>query len=199
GTADGLDLLDRASDSFTHYRHNRQDPDSLPDSSVFSLYQDSAGLVWIGMATGGVSRWDPRSAELGARQPDWLGKFVTAFADAPDGRVWIASMGGGLVEYDPDSGRKVDLRTITGRQTALDNVPVMSLREDRTGVLWAGTMDRGVARLSRSDQLSWIPVKRGDPHALSAAGIMTIFESRDGQVWVGTFGGGANIVDPATG
>jgi len=199
GTTDGLDLLNRASGAIAHYRHVRQDPESLPDSSVFSLYQDSAGLVWIGTATGGVSRWDPRSAELGARQPDWLGKFVTAFADAPDGGVWVASMGGGLVEYDPDTGRKLDLAAVIGRQTALAGVPVMSLREGRNGTLWVGTMDRGVAMLSRSSQLKWIPVKRGDPHSLSAAGIMTIFESRDGQVWVGTYGGGTNVVDPATG
>ncbi len=92
-------------------------PALCSDSSVFSLYQDSAGLVWIGTSTGGVSRWDPRSAELGARQPDWLGKFVTAFADAPDDRVWVASMGAGLVEYDPDTGRKVDLDTLIGQRT----------------------------------------------------------------------------------
>jgi signal transduction histidine kinase/ligand-binding sensor domain-containing protein/CheY-like chemotaxis protein/HPt (histidine-containing phosphotransfer) domain-containing protein len=199
GTADGLDLLDRASGTIAHYRHERQNPDSLNDSSVFSLYQDASGLVWIGTATGGVSRWDPRSAELGARQPDWLGKFVTAFADAPDDRVWIASMGGGLVEYDPGTGRKTDLRTLTGRPTILDSEPVMSLREDRGGALWIGTMDKGVATLDRHDKLAWIPVKRGDPHGLSASGIMTVFEARDGQMWIGTWGGGANIVDPATG
>jgi signal transduction histidine kinase/ligand-binding sensor domain-containing protein/CheY-like chemotaxis protein/HPt (histidine-containing phosphotransfer) domain-containing protein len=199
GTADGLDLLDRASGTIAHYRHERQNPDSLNDSSVFSLYQDASGLVWIGTATGGVSRWDPRSAELGARQPDWLGKFVTAFADAPDDRVWIASMGGGLVQYDAGTGRKTDLRTLIGRPAILDSEPVMSLREDRDGALWIGTMDKGVATLDRHGKLAWIPVKRGDPHGLSASGIMTVFEARDGQMWIGTWGGGANIVDPATG
>jgi signal transduction histidine kinase/ligand-binding sensor domain-containing protein/DNA-binding response OmpR family regulator len=199
GTDDGLDLLDRASGAIVHYRHQRENPDSLNDSSIFSLYQDSAGLVWIGTATGGVSRWDPRSAELGARQPDWIGKFVTTFADAPDSRVWVASMGGGVVEYDPDSGHKTDLDTVIGQHTALDNEPVMSLREDRSGTLWIGTMDKGVATLDRHDKLAWIPVKRGDPHGLSASGIMTVFQARDGQMWIGTWGGGANIVDPATG
>jgi signal transduction histidine kinase/ligand-binding sensor domain-containing protein/CheY-like chemotaxis protein/HPt (histidine-containing phosphotransfer) domain-containing protein len=199
GTADGLDLLDRASGDITHYRHERENPGSLNDSSVFSLYQDGAGLVWIGTATGGVSRWDPRSAELGARQPSWIGKFVTAFADAPDNRVWIASMGGGMVEYDPDTGRETDLQTVVGRHTALDDEAVMSLREDRGGVLWIGTMDKGVATLDGQHKLTWIPVKRGDPHGLSAPGIMTIFQARDGQMWIGTWGGGADIVDPATG
>ncbi len=199
GTTNALDLLDRASATIVHYRHERDNPDSLNDSSVFSLYQDSAGLVWIGTATGGVSRWDPRSAELGGRQPDWVGKFVTAFADAPGDRVWVASMGAGLVEYDPDTGREIDLGTLTGQRTILDNETVMSLREDRGGALWIGTMDKGVAILGRNDKLSWIPVRRGDPHSLSAGGIVTILEARSGEMWVGTYGGGANIVDPATG
>ncbi|MDE2051585.1 MAG: hypothetical protein KGJ72_11260, partial [Gammaproteobacteria bacterium] len=200
GTDAGLDLLDRSTGTFVHYRHERDDPNSLPDSLVESLYQDSAGLVWVGTSTGGVSRWDPRSAELGARRPDWLeSRFVTAFADAPEDRVWIASIGGGLVEFDLDTGRRIDLGPMTARLGALDHGRVMALREDRRGVLWIGTMFQGIAMLDARGRLSWIPVKPGDPHSLSAAGIMTIFRARNGQMWVGTHGGGADIVDPATG
>ena len=200
GTAAGLDLLDRVTGTFVHYGHERDDPHTLPNSSILSLYQDAAGLVWIGTATGGVSRWDPRSAELGAHRPDWLdGRFVTAFADAPDNKVWIASMGGGLAEYDLGAGRRVDLGSLTQRLQDIDHGRVMSLRADRRGRLWIGTMDRGIAILDPSGKLTWISAKRGDPHALSAPGIMTIFQARDGEMWVGTFGGGADIIDPATG
>ena len=200
GTEAGLDLLDRTAGTFVRYRHERDDPHSLPDSLVESLYQDSAGLVWIGTSTGGVSRWDPRSAELGARRPDWLeSRFVTAFADASDNRVWIASMAGGLAEYDLDSGRRIDLGSLTARLEALDHGRVLALREDRRGVLWIGTMFQGIATLDRHGRLSWIPVKPRDPHSLSAAGIMTIFRARNGQMWVGTHGGGADVIDPVTG
>ena len=199
GTAAGLDLLDRPTGTFVHYGHGRDDPHSLPNSSVLSLYQDSAGLVWIGTATGGVSRWDPRSAELGARRPDWLdGRFVTAFAATPDDRVWIASMGGGLVEYDPRTGRRINPGKLADRLRSIDHGRVMSLREDRSGRLWIGTMDQGIAVLDGRGTLRWLPVGRGDPHALSAPGIMAIYQARSGEMWVGTFGGGADIVDPST-
>jgi signal transduction histidine kinase/ligand-binding sensor domain-containing protein/CheY-like chemotaxis protein/HPt (histidine-containing phosphotransfer) domain-containing protein len=200
GTAAGLDLLERDSGAIIHYRHDREDPHSLRDSLIMSLYEDRSGLVWIGTETGGVDRWDPRSAELGARRPDWIGsRFVTAFADAPDNRVWIASMGGGLVQYDPDTGHESDLQTLTGRRTDLDSGRVLALSEDSRGVLWIGTMDHGIATLDRRGTLGWIPVKPHDPHSLSAGGIITIFRARSGEMWVGTYGGGANIVDPATG
>jgi signal transduction histidine kinase/ligand-binding sensor domain-containing protein/CheY-like chemotaxis protein/HPt (histidine-containing phosphotransfer) domain-containing protein len=200
GTADGLDLIDRASGTIAHYQHDRDDPDSLSDSSVLALYQDGSGLVWMGTGTGGVDRWDPRSAELGARRPEWPGNhFTTSFTNAPDNRVWIGSMGGGLIQYDPDTGQKTGLQAIMGHAPDLDGGRVMSLHEDRRGVLWIGTMGRGVATLDRHEKLSWIRVKHGDPRALSASGIITIFEARSGEMWIGTFGGGADIIDPLTG
>ena len=88
GTADGLELLDRATGEFSHYRHDANDGGSLRDSFVMSLYEDAAGLVWIGTRTGGVSRWNPRSWEFGGHRPTWIGSGpVTAFADAPTTRL----------------------------------------------------------------------------------------------------------------
>jgi signal transduction histidine kinase/ligand-binding sensor domain-containing protein/DNA-binding NarL/FixJ family response regulator/HPt (histidine-containing phosphotransfer) domain-containing protein len=200
GTAGGLDLLDRATGQFSHYRHDPSDSESLPDSFIMSLYQDATGLIWIGTESGGVSRWNPRAWELGGHRPDWLvGKFVAAFADAPDSKVWIASLGGGLVQFDPDTGKTVDLGTLLGRRLTIDKGRVMSLREDQRGNLWIGTFADGLKRLDRNGQLESFAAKPGDPHGLAAAGIMTLFEARDGRIWIGTFGGGANVLDPATG
>ncbi len=199
GTAQGLDLLDRASGQFHHYSHDPNDTETLPDSDILSLYEDQSGLVWIGTRAGGVSRWNPHSWELGSERPQWLqGKYVQAFADAPGQRVWIGSMGAGLKQFDPATGEAVDIDTLVGRPNALGDQRVMSLREDRNGTLWIGTLESGLHRFA-AGKLTSIPVKPGDPHAISAAGIMSIFEARDGMIWLGTFGGGANVLDPASG
>jgi signal transduction histidine kinase/ligand-binding sensor domain-containing protein/CheY-like chemotaxis protein/HPt (histidine-containing phosphotransfer) domain-containing protein len=200
GTHDGLDLLDRASGSFSHYVHDANDADSLRDSYIMSMYQDQTGLVWIGTRGGGVSRWNPRSWELGAHRPVWLGSEpVNAFADAPDNRVWIASFGAGLVQFDADKGEMTTLDTLLGRHDALGGAVVMSLRHDRQGSLWIGTMANGLKKLAADGRIESVAVKPGDPRATSAAGIMAITETRNGQIWIGTFGGGANVLDPATG
>ena len=199
GTAQGLDLLDRSTNQFHHYAHDPQDAGTLPDSEILSLYQDQGGLVWIGTRAGGVSRWNPHSWELGGQRPGWLQQnLAMAFADAPDNRIWIASMGAGLKQYDPKSGQVQDLDELLGRPNALGDRHVMSLHVDRQGALWIGTQDHGLYRLA-AGRLSAIAVKPGDERSLSAAGIMSIFEARDGMLWLGTFGGGANVLDPATG
>jgi signal transduction histidine kinase/ligand-binding sensor domain-containing protein/CheY-like chemotaxis protein/HPt (histidine-containing phosphotransfer) domain-containing protein len=200
GTTDGLDLLDRASGRFSHYRHDERDPTSLRDSYVQSLYEDATGLLWIGTREGGVSRWNPRSWELGGYRPDWLaGRDVTAFADAANDKLWIASLGGGLVQFDPASGEASDIDAIVGRRNALGDRRVMALRQDRHGALWIGTMASGLKKLSATGRLDTVAVKPGDPHALSDAGIMTIFEARSGELWIGTHDGGVNVLDPASG
>ena len=199
GTADGLNLLDRAAGGFVHYSHDGNDPGSLRDSYIRSLYEDSSGLVWIGTDMGGVSRWNPRSWDLGGHRPEWLGgKPVTAFADASDSKVWIASLGGGLVRYDADNGEATDLDAVVGRHNALGDPRVMSLYADHHGTLWIGTMTRGLSKLEHTGHLESVAVKAGDPHSLSDTGIVTIVEARDGKLWIGTHDGGANILDPDT-
>jgi signal transduction histidine kinase/ligand-binding sensor domain-containing protein/CheY-like chemotaxis protein/HPt (histidine-containing phosphotransfer) domain-containing protein len=199
GTAAGLDLLDRMSGQFTRYGHDPGDAESLRDSFVMSLYEDQSGLVWIGTRSGGVSRWNPRSWELGGHRPRWLaGQIVTAFADAPDNKVWIGSLGG-LMQFDAATGEAITLDALTGRRGSLPDTRVMSLRQDRQGTLWIGTMTRGALKLLPNGRLETIPVKPGDARSLSAPGIMTIFESRSGQIWFGLHEGGANVLDPATG
>ncbi|WP_153067485.1 hybrid sensor histidine kinase/response regulator [Steroidobacter cummioxidans] len=200
GTVDGLDLLGRASGRFTHFRHDDSNADSLRDSFVMSLYEDQAGVVWIGTRTGGVSRWNPRSWELGGRRPQWVGSgAVNAFADAPDGRVWIAALDGGLRQFDPRTNETTPLERLTKDHQVLRDERVMSLLLDSLGNLWIGTMTGGVKKLTTTGRIESIPVKAGDPRATSAAGIMTLTESRSGQIWIGTFGGGLNVLDPASG
>ncbi len=199
GTLEGLDLLDRPTGRFTHYRHDERDAGSLRDSDVMSLYEDATGLIWVGTRTGGVSRWNPRSWELGGNRPHWLdGKIVTSFADAPNQKLWIGSTGG-LVQFDAGTGEAADLDSILGRRDALGDKRVTALRLDHHGALWIGTMRSGLKRLTAEGQIESIPVKVGDPHGVSAPGIMTIFESRNGLIWIGTLEGGANVLDPVTG
>src|SRR5579859_8043241 len=44
-TADGLNLFDRNSESFVRYGHDQDNPQSLRDSNVASLYQDRGGVL----------------------------------------------------------------------------------------------------------------------------------------------------------
>jgi len=200
GTASGLDLLDRMTGEFSHHQQDPADPDSLRDSFVISLAADSNGLLWIGSRAGGVSRWNPRSWELGEHRPEWLrDKPVTSFADGPGNRIWIGALGGGLSLFDSDTGTLTPVDALTGHANSVGDARVMSLLRDTQGGLWIGTMKSGLKKLSATGRLESIAVQPGDARGLSAPGIMTLFQARTGQLWIGTHGGGVNILDPMTG
>ncbi|HEU4619701.1 MAG TPA: two-component regulator propeller domain-containing protein [Gammaproteobacteria bacterium] len=198
GTGDALSLLDRSKGTFTNYRRDANDNASLRDSFVMSLYQDPTGLVWIGTRTGGVSRWNPHSWELGGHRPSWLdNQPITAFADAPGGDLWIAWLSG-LVRFDAATGVATSVDTLVGRKNAVGDDPLTSLQLDRRGALWIGTMGGGVKVLTPEGRVESIPVQPGDPQSLSAPGILSMLVTRSGSIWIGTLGGGANVLDPAT-
>ena len=50
GTSDsGLDIYNRTSKSFTHYRYASEDSLSLSSDEVRAVYQDSKARIWIGI------------------------------------------------------------------------------------------------------------------------------------------------------
>src|SRR6185312_14486915 len=120
-----------------------------------------AGLIWVGTRAGGVSRWNPRSWELGGHRPSWLdNQAVTAFADAPDNQVWVASFKG-LVRFDAATGVATPLDAVVGRGNGLGDQPVTALRQDHRGTLWIGTITSGLKLLTPEGRLASIPVKPG--------------------------------------
>ena len=64
-TVDGLNLFDRASQSFVRYGNDADNPQSLRDSGVMALYQDRGGVLWVGTRSGGASHWNPKGWLLG--------------------------------------------------------------------------------------------------------------------------------------
>ena len=189
GTSLGLDLL-RADGTFQHYAHRADDIRGLPDSFVMSLYEDPAGLLWIGTRSAGVSRWNPRSWQMGHFRPRLAsGLPITSFAGGTDPHeTLVGTVGGGLLGIDLNSGVE---RTVLDTRSGLPDNRVMALLRDRRGDLWIGTLAGGLVRQNgHTGRLALFHAGSGRRDGLPVDGVMSLFEDRDGQVWAGTFGGG---------
>ncbi|NEN24298.1 response regulator [Cryomorpha ignava] len=95
GTSDGLNRFDGT--DFIPFRHNPDDPKSLPANQVLSLYEDSGSRIWIGTADG-VAIYDP-TTELFRRiaepESDDLSKNpIHSIAEDPYGNMWLGSSKG---------------------------------------------------------------------------------------------------------
>ena len=54
----GLDLFNAKQKQFKHYKHKPDDPFSLSANGVLALFEDKAGIIWIGTWDGGLNKWD---------------------------------------------------------------------------------------------------------------------------------------------
>jgi ligand-binding sensor domain-containing protein/signal transduction histidine kinase len=127
----------------------------LIDTSIYSLLEDREGRIWAGTEYGGLWRLasDPGPSrpivERVYTEKDGLpSRLIDQIFQSSDGSLWGA--GRGLIQFTPTADGR-DFRFHTYDQRHGLNFPgVKVLAEDRSGNLWVGISDSGVAKIARS-------------------------------------------------
>ncbi|HMW35552.1 MAG TPA: two-component regulator propeller domain-containing protein, partial [bacterium] len=81
--------------------------DGLSYQSVYALYQDSRGYLWIGTISG-LIRYDGRNNTVFRHEPENPHSLshddVVAIYEDEFKKIWIGTYGGGLNRYNPETG-----------------------------------------------------------------------------------------------
>ena len=101
----GLDRFDPDAGTFTHFRHDPDDRNTVASDFVAALARDPGGALWLSYAEAGISRYDPST--------DSFTHFSTSNSALPSNAVRAVEMGGdgnlwawtsaGIVRVDPDT------------------------------------------------------------------------------------------------
>ena len=200
GTQDGLSRYDGA--GFTVYRHDPNDPTSLPSSVAGALFEDAQKRLWVGSHQGnqGVSLYDRDHDCFKTFLPNPghpVGNNVRTITQDAQGRIWLGT-DNGIAKLDPDKGTIQRFPLIAGDQPIAPESIVPALLEDSQGRFWVGTSG-GLARFDRErgTYTRWSGAA-DDPASLQHADIWA-FHEEDGQLWIATLGSGLHRLDPATG
>lgn len=201
----GIDILDSARETFTHYSNNPKNINSLSGDNVLSIYRDSTDGMWVGTWMGGVSHFHPGKEKFPAyrfdnKNPNGLsGDAVWSIYEDREGEVWIGTTNGGLNKFDRQTGKFQHYKHNPNDRHSLSSNSVWSIYEDSSGRLWIGT-DAGLNIFDRTtEKFSAYKPNPNDPNSLSDSTILTIRENSSGKLWLGTVGGGLNEFDPETG
>ncbi len=199
-TARGLDRLDVSSGTVEHF--DTVDPslgiascDPGPGNCIWtrSLYQDRRGIVWVGVHTHGLGRFDPASRSFTFYPEVLAGRGTSAYPHVlslyespwrPD-TLWVGVKGG---------LRAVDMKTGAMRVFDLPASASTSWlhasREYEAGEMWFG-YDGGLLRSSEDgNELRVVLDMKSQP------AVRAIARDLNGLLWLGTWGEGLYKFDP---
>jgi ligand-binding sensor domain-containing protein len=218
GTCDdlnsGLNRYDRATEGFTRYVENPDDPASLGGSCVSYVVEDQLGYLWVATIDGGVSRLQLDHPEKGftrfRHDPDDAASLSSnrvsvVYADR-SGTIWVGTSNG-LSRFDRETerftrfmydatrpeNREIDLENLEPALEDLNAYPpkaVHALLEDHTGVLWVETIGNGLCRFNQeAGTLTCYRHRPGDPDTIDDDIVCAVAEDLSGAVWIGTRSG----------
>lgn len=192
---------------FRQYVHDPDDPTSLSDDNVVSIYEapTEAGILWIGtgfpqppFTGGGLNRLDTRTGRFKrfvhdpSNTKSIAANLVGPVVEDREGNLWIGTLRG-LDRFDRRTGSFTHYIPDPANPGSLNNA-VRAITEDVNGDLWLRTLaNQGLYQFEiRSGTFTHHINNPADPFSLSNDAVLTVFEDSIGVLWVGTNTGGVN-------
>ena len=162
--------------NFTNYSLEQ----GLPQSSVYSIFQDSRGYLWLGTESG-VARFDGLHFTVFDRTSGLPGNTVRSIIELANGDIWVGT-DMGIAIYNGSSWRQITAKN------GLKGSAVMKLATDSKGRVWSASNDDGV-NIITIDKDSVTIENLNKDRGLSANFVFDILHTSNGQTVLALFGG----------
>ncbi|MDX1741697.1 MAG: two-component regulator propeller domain-containing protein, partial [Rhodothermales bacterium] len=195
----GLNRYDPSTGVVSHFEGDADDPNSLGENRVWTVFESRDGTLWIG-TLGGLHRVDASVGQFPHYSigPTDFDNATRSITEDVYGNVWLGASSG-LHLMSPAGDGSGEYRYRGEVPQSLGAVRIHSLLADRAGQLWIGTWEQGLYRYDQSSRrLTHFDVS--DPGFLSLAGltIMALHEDESGLIWIGTGTQGLFRYDPSS-
>ncbi|MES2830062.1 MAG: two-component regulator propeller domain-containing protein [Bacteroidota bacterium] len=200
GTDVGLSYFNRATQSYTDYRHQKLNAGSLSSDYTTAVLVSRTQKVWVGTFANGVDSFDPvtkkfKNYNQGSLPNQLSSNSIYVLAEDKQGKIWIGT-DNGLNVLDPATGKIIKyLHDPKNVQSISDN-EVQALYFAKNGEVWIGGYTKGITILN--------PVKNSFTHIncenskLNNNIVSQFLEDSEGNFWVGTMEGGLNKYNTRT-
>ncbi|GAA5134500.1 hybrid sensor histidine kinase/response regulator [Thalassotalea piscium] len=164
--------------------------DGFVSSEIYSIIQDTQGLLWFGTAENGVMRYDGRKVTL--YEFNSMSSNTLSHNDAGNllldhnGNIWIGTWGGGANLYEPPTGLFYNFMHDSQRHDSISSNRIQSLFHDQEGTMWFGSYDRGLNRYLGNNKFERIEKVDGIASSLSHNRIWDIEDNDANSLWVAT-------------
>lgn len=186
---DGIDVLEKETGKVTSLVAHDDNGRSLPHNTIYDLYADRDGIMWVGTYKKGVSYYSESIFKF--NMYEW--GDITCIEQADENRLWLGTNDHGILLWNRSTGKAEPFwRDAEGQ---LPN-PVVSMLKSKDGKLWVGTFNGGLYCMNGSQIRSY---KEGAGNALASNNVWALVEDDKGRIWIASLGGGLQCLEPVSG
>ncbi|WP_368106192.1 hybrid sensor histidine kinase/response regulator transcription factor [Bacteroides xylanisolvens] len=186
---DGIDVLEKETGKVTSFVAHDDNGRSLPHNTIYDLYADRDGIMWVGTYKKGVSYYSESIFKF--NMYEW--GDITCIEQADENRLWLGTNDHGILLWNRSTGKAEPFwRDAEGQ---LPN-PVVSMLKSKDGKLWVGTFNGGLYCMDGSRVRSY---KEGVGNTLASNNVWALVEDDKGRIWIASLGGGLQCLEPVSG
>ncbi len=195
-TQDGLYKYD--GQKVTDYRHDRDDPRTLPGAWIEDVFSDSQGNLWVA-GLSGISLYipeedgfrnftDPKNHKL------VQGLQFRVISQVSENRIWFGTKNegenGGIAVFDITKDEFID---IINEDNGLISGNIRDIVVDEQNNTWVATEDAGL-RFMAADSNTFKAFNT-ESEILLPPGIHSVMFDRQGRIWIGSINSGLYLFD----
>lgn len=206
----GFSILSLKDKSVKNFRHQPDDPASLPGNDVRCLTKDANGNIWLGTDKG-LALFNPIAGNFTTfknnrndRHATLAGRIL-AIRALNDNKLWIASELRGITILDLRQSMFLSPEQISldyihegDDSRSLSNPSARCIFQDSFNNIWIGTWGGGINFISSEPPLfttwSYSPIP-GSESSLNNKVASSLCTDTQGRIWIGTDGGGINVFE----
>jgi signal transduction histidine kinase/ligand-binding sensor domain-containing protein/DNA-binding response OmpR family regulator len=187
----GIDIHDPKKERFRTFRRPATRPYQQSGFSVYTLFEDSSGDVWID--AGVLYRWNRRSGEFVSFEntSDRLDEFgnarVFSLLEHPRGFLWAGTVRG-LYHHEIATGRSRQYRHDPADPGALPEAQAKRVFRDRAGSLWVVT-ENYLAKLVDPAAGRFVSYRYSERPTPETWSFPALVQTGDGHLWFGSLQG----------
>jgi len=189
-TESGIFIYNAATGQTINLKKQYNNPYSVSDNAIYTLFQDKEGGIWAGTYFGGVNYFPKQYATFEKYYPGYndyslSGNAVREICEDAYGHIWIGTEDAGLNKLDKRTGLFRQYKPSgSSRDISYSNIHGLLAKGNE---LWIGTFEHGLDIMDiKTGHVTKHYPGSGRSNVLKSNFIVVIYQAKNGEVYTGT-------------
>jgi ligand-binding sensor domain-containing protein len=190
----GLNKMNKENGNFIRYLHDPNNPNSLFNNKVGSIFEDNTGTLWIGTWKYGIQIMNQdqetfeqvlSESELSANKDQvtlsnngLTDDYVSFITQDVTGKIWIGTYASGIYNYDPENKKILSMYGHENLSSGFSGPGARVAFNSRDGILWIGSVENSYSIDPSIKQIKHTSV--------AGSSVSSFYEEPNGDFWIGT-------------